>query len=179
MKIPWPWILNLFLVILLTMLCTAFQTSLWLQVIGSFPPPNLWLCILVYLALNRSMGQAVFWFYLLSIALSGFTIFPVENFLLLNMLMLTTMAIVKARIQWDGPTYYMLMCGAMSLLAPVLFWSISRLTDDNPVFIPEIFIWLISGLMTMLFSLVMYKILDGLDRLTLRDSSSEGLRLYE
>jgi hypothetical protein len=89
------------------------------------------------------------------------------------MLMLV-LILLRERMFWGGPTFFMLMVGVASLSAPILFWICSRWFDKNPVFIPDIFDWLISALLTVLASLPVYRLYQWFDRVALMDAGSEG-----
>lgn len=155
-------------------LFTAMQTSLWFLVLGRFPAPMLWLVILVYMSVTRPLWEATLMTYLLALVYSSFTVFPFEAMLIYSLLLMLVLILIRERVFWGGPTFFMLMVGVASLSAPVLFWMTSRWFDKNPVFIPEIFEWLIASLLTMLASLPVYRLYQWFDRVGLMDAGSEG-----
>jgi hypothetical protein len=171
----WRWLLGIIVLVACTFGLTAIQTSLWFLIMGSFPPPLFWLMMLIYVALTRSLPQAIMYYYLLTMVISSFTVFPFEHFLLMNTIMLMLLLIVKGRIFWPGTSFYVLACGASALIAPLIFWTLSRLLDKNPLFMPEIFSWLVSALMTMLVSMALYNILRWFDRILLAEGRSENI----
>lgn len=172
---PWRWLVGVILLVGCTFGLTAAQTSLWVLVMGNFPPPLFWLMMLIYVAITRSVPQAIMYFYLLTLVISSFTAFPFEHFLLMNMIMLILLLIVKGRIFWPGTTYFVLVCGAFSLVAPLLLWILSRFLDKNPLFVPAIFNWLISALMTMLAGMVLFNVLQWFDRLIHQEGRLENI----
>lgn len=160
------------------MLATAvvlagIETSLWYLVFGSFPPPMLWMVVLVYAVVTRPLWEATLMTYLLTFVNSAFTIFPFEALLVYCLVLMVGLILIRERVFWGGPTYFMLVVGLASLAAPVLFWFTSRWFDKNPVFIPELFDWTISALLTMLFSLPIYRIYQWFDRVATWDAGSE------
>ncbi|MBX3022362.1 MAG: hypothetical protein KF799_11875 [Bdellovibrionales bacterium] len=174
MKIPWYWLLSLFLMVFTCALLSAMQTSLWFLVFGRFPAPMLWLVVLVYCSVTRPLWEAAMMAYLLTFALAAFTALPFEALLIYSLLMMLVLILIRERVYWGGPTFFMLMVGVATVSAPVLFWLTSRWFDKNPIFIPEIFDWLISALLTMLASLPIYRLYSWYDRVALLDAGSEG-----
>jgi hypothetical protein len=166
--------LSLFLMIFTAVLVAAIQTSLWFLVFGRFPSPMIWLVIMVYIAATRPLWEAVMMTYLLSFVNSAFTAFPFEAVLVYSLLLMVLLILIRERVYWGGPTFFMLMVGVATLSAPILFWLASRWFDKNPVFIPELFDWLISALLTLLASLPIYRLYAWYDRIALLDAGSEG-----
>lgn len=152
----------------------AFQTSLWFLVFGRFPSPMLWLIVLVYIAMTRPLWEATLMTYLLTLVNVSFTAFPFEAMLVYSLLLMLCLILIRERVFWGGPTFFMLMVGAASLSAPILFWAASRWFDRNPLFIPQIFDWLLGALLTLLASLPVYRLYQWFDRIALMDAGSEG-----
>lgn len=173
MKIPWYWLLSLFLMVFTALLLAATQTSLWFLIFGRFPPPFFWLVILVYISATRPLWEAVMMTYLLTFVNAGFTAFPFEAMLVYSLCLMVLLFLIRERVYWGGPTFFMLMVAAASLSAPILFWLTSRWFDKNPVVIPELFDWLISALLTMLASLPIYRLYAWYDHIALFDAGSE------
>lgn len=155
-------------------LFAAAQTSLWYLVFGRFPAPMLWLIVLVYVTVTRPLWEATLMTYMLSFVYSSFTAFPPQAFLIYSLLLMLTLILIRERVFWGGPTFFMLMVGVASLSAPILFWISSRWFDQNPLTIPDIFDWLIAALLTVLFSLPVYRLYQWFDRVALWDAGSEG-----
>lgn len=94
--------------------------------------------------------------------------------LVYSLLMMMALMLLRERVFWGGPTFFMLMVGVASISAPVVFWLCSRWFDKNPLVIPEVFDWMVSGLLTLLFSLPVYRLYQWFDRVALLDAGSEG-----
>lgn len=174
MKIPWFWLISIALIMLLDVILNGLQCTLWFQVFGGFPPPLLWLIVLVYMSVTRALWEATLMTYLLTLVNASFTAFPFEALLIYSLALMLMLMLIRERVFWGGPTFFMLMVGVASLSAPILYWLASRWFDKNPVFIPQIFDWLISGLLTVLFSLPLYRALQMLDTVSMQDAGSEG-----
>ncbi len=155
-------------------LLSAVETSLWFLVFGSFPAPMFWLVVLVYISVTRPLWESTLLTYLLSLVIASYTAFPFEHFLIYNLLMMVILVLIRERVFWGGPTFFMLMVAVASLLAPVLFWLVSRSFDKNPVIIPQLFDWLISALLTVLSSLPLYRIYQWYDKVGSLDAGSES-----
>jgi hypothetical protein len=173
-KIPWYWLLSLALILMGAILLNGIQCSLWYLVFGGFPPPLLWLIVLVYMSVTRSLWEVTLMTYLLTIVNAAFTAFPFEAMLVYSLALMFIIILIRERVFWGGPTFFMLMVGVASLTAPILYWLASRWFDKNPVFIPQIFDWLISGLLTMLFSLPIYAVFKWFDLVAAQDAGAEG-----
>ncbi|HMN68797.1 MAG TPA: hypothetical protein PKC28_09700 [Bdellovibrionales bacterium] len=174
MRIPFYWLLSLFLMVATAALFAAFSTSLWFLVLGRFPAPMLWLIVIVYMSVTRPLWEATMMVYLLTLVNASFTAFPFEGMLIYSLAMMVILILIRERVFWGGPTFFMLMVGVASLSAPILFWLCSRWFDKNPLFIPEVFDWLIGGLLTLLFSLPVYRLYQWFDKVSLLDAGSEG-----
>lgn len=174
MKIPWFWLISIVLVMALTVVMNGFQCAFWYLLFGSFPPPLLWLVALVYMSVTRTLWEATLMTYLLTFVNASFTAFPFEAMLIYSLALMFMLMLIRERVFWGGPTFFMLMVGVASLTAPILFWLTSRWFDKNPVFIPQVFDWLISGLLTVLFSLPVYRLFQLLDIVAMQDAGSEG-----
>ena len=152
----------------------AMQSGLWYLVLGRFPGPMLWLIVLVYMSVTRPLWEATLMTYLLTFVNSAFTIFPFEAMLVYSLLLMLFLILIRERVFWGGPTFFMLMVGVACLTAPILYWLTSRWFDQNPVVIPQIFDWAISALLTTLASLPVYRLYQFFDRVSLMDAGSEG-----
>ncbi len=173
MKVPWYWLLGLLMMVVSAIVLTAAQTTLWFLVFGSFPAPMFWLILLVYVSVTRPLWEATLSVYLLCAAVAQYTLFPFENFLIFCLGMMVVLLLIRERVYWGGATYFMLMVAVASVLAPVLFWICSRWLDKNPVFVPEIFDWLISSGLTVVISPPIYRLYQWMDRVSSQDAGSE------
>lgn len=174
MKNHWLTALNILGLVVFTGAMTAFQTSLWMQVLGGFPPPFFWLVVLTYVILHRHVGEGVLMVYLFTLTLSAYTSLPFEQFLVANMTCLVLILMVKNRIYWASPNYFMLMTAGATGLHFFLVFSLSQILDHNPLRSPELFSWTISFLMTIVTSIPIYRLLKWWDRLTDRDELAES-----
>jgi len=166
--------LGLTMMVLSATALTAAQTSLWFLVFGNFPAPMFWLILLVYVSVTRPLWEATLTIYLLAASVAQFTVFPFESFLIFCLLLMLALVMIRERVYWGGPTYFMLMVGVASILAPIVFWICSRWMDRNPVFIPQVFDWLIVGGLTVVFSPPFYRLYQWMDHVSSQDAGSES-----
>jgi len=157
-----------------SVLLSALQTTLWFSVLGTFPAPLFWLVLLVYISVTRPLWEATLMTYLICLANTGFTVLPFEELLVFGLIIMVLLMFIRERVFWGGTTYFMLMVGLASVTAPILFWIVSRWFDGNPIFIPNIFDWLISILLTLLASHPLYSIYQWIDRVAALDAGTEG-----
>lgn len=174
MKNQWLILLNFLALAFIAEVACSFQTSLWMQVFGNFPAPMLWMVQLTYSVLHRRIFEGVALVYVTTLVLSAFTVEPFEHLLLINLFCLIFIQIVKNRIYWSSPTYFMLMTGATAFFHVVLLVILSQFLDKSPVRSPEIFQSCLSILLTMLSSLPLYRGFLALDRITERDETAES-----
>lgn len=166
--------MNFALFIGVALILGAIQSSLWFQTLGSFPSPYLWLLVVVYLCIQRVPLQGILMMYVMTIVLSGFTAVPFGLLLLLNLLIWLGLSTFKARIFWPGPTFYALMCAAVSFIMPILHVALTMLFEKNPVTRLNFFALFVSPLLTFLIAFPLYEILAWIDRITNKSLPAES-----
>ncbi len=166
--------MNLALFVVVALLLGATQSSLWFQTLGSFPAPQLWLLVIVYLCIQRVPLQGILMMYLMSIIFSGFTAVPFGLLLLLNLLLWLGLSMFKARIFWPGPTFYALMCAATAFVMPILHISLTWLIEKTPVTRISFFALLVSPLLTFLLAFPLYEVMAWIDRITNKELPAES-----
>lgn len=174
MKNHWLTALNILALLLFADVLCALQTSLWMQVLGSFPPPLFWIAIMTYAILHRHISEAVFMVYAFTLVFCAYTVQPFEQLLLNNMIVLVFILLIKNRIYWASPNYFMLMTAAATAQHYLALLVLSQFLDKNPLRSPEFFHWMVSFLLTLLISFPVYGFLKWLDRLTQRDEMAES-----
>lgn len=169
MKTFAQYLTNYVVFVVALILLAALQSSLWLQLFGWFPPPQFWLCILVFWVLYRELWESVLMMYILAIILSTFTALSFSHYLAINLLTCLALVFAKRRVYWAGATFYMLATGAC--VATFIFFTvvISWRYDHNPIRDFSFFRWLMTLLQTMLVSLPLHFIFSWFDRLTDKD----------
>jgi hypothetical protein len=156
------------------LILAGLQTSLWLQLFGWFPAPQIWLCILVFWVLYREFWESVIMMYLISMIMAPFTSLPFSHLLTLNILNCLALVFIKRRVYWSGATFFMMAAGASVLIFAALSVFLSWRFDARPIRHFAFFQWLLTLLLTMLFALPLHTIFSWLDRLTHKEHPTEA-----
>lgn len=165
---------NYLVFLVAAILFTALQSSLWLQLFGWFPSPQIWLCILTFWVLYRNLWEATLMCYILAIAGTGFTSLPPSHLLIVNLLTALSLAYLKRRVYWAGSTFYMLATGGAVVCHLLFSIVVSWKYDANPIRDISIFDWVLTILMTMLLSLPLHRIFGWFDHLTNKEHPTEA-----
>lgn len=159
-------LLNYALFLVGAAIVVAVQQTTWGQILGGFPMPQMWIPVLVYWCVYREPHESAIMTYILTAMVSTQTSLPLTLFLTLNVSVFAILWLFKQRFFWSGPSFYTLMVGSACFLFFTLHWALSLMIEVNPVTDPDIFSWILSPLLTMLFSLIFYPIFQILDRWT-------------
>lgn len=165
---------NFGLFALVTLLLAALQCSLWLQLFGWFPAPQLWITVLVFWVLYRELWESIFMMYLLAVVVATFTSLPLPHILVLNLLTCMTLVFGKKRVYWSGSTFFMLATGAATLSFIIYGVALSWRYDSNTIRDWPVLGWLFTILLTMLVSLPLHRIYSWLDVLTDKEHPTEA-----
>lgn len=138
----------LFLITLL--LLTTLETSLWLQIFGSFPSPSFWIPVLVYWSIYRSHKQGLIMSYLMAFVISPLTALPLGMFLLINLVLFEFAYFARSRFYQPGVIYYTLVCGLITFLLPIVLFLLSWLIEKKPLMDLQFFALFLKPLLTML-----------------------------
>lgn len=166
-------IANYLMFLLVTTLLTSLQTSLWLQILGSFPAPQMWAPPLVYWCLYRQPRESIIMVYIVSALSAALTAMPISLILLTNMGLFVAIYLFKCRIYWSGPLFFMLVVGGFNILLPVIHIILSWTSEKNPITDPQIFEWIISTLLTMLVALPLFHLYSWFDAVTHKEQPKE------
>lgn len=168
---------NYVLFALLTAIVASLQSSLWLQLFGYFPAPYLWLAILNYWVMFRSPTKAVVMTYIAAYVLFSMTGMPLNMVFAVLLVNFGFLYFLKDRVLWAGPTQFMLACAASALHLPLTVGICSIFLETSTSVHFNFFDWIMSCLLTALFSLPFYHVFVLLDRFTQqgapKDTSSE------
>lgn len=151
----------------------TLQSSLWMQVFGSFPAPHLWLPIAIYWSIYRKPQEGILICYVLSIAIAPLTAAPMGILLLLLLILWGCVYVFKRRIFWPGTTYFMLVVGAATLALPILHFILSWIFERNPTSSFYFFEWIMKSLLTPLVSIPLLVLFQKIDMLTHKEIPTE------
>lgn len=126
-------ILNFVLHVLFLALLAGFQTSFWREFFGALPPPLLWCVSLSYFAFYRSLPLGIFFVYVSSLIVSGFSGTGLGLILIVQMSLFVAGRFFKARIFWSGLTYQFILGGITVILFEIMSYLASWMFEENVV----------------------------------------------
>lgn len=165
-------LLNWFLLTLLSILLCSFQTTFWFQVVGSVSAPQLWLLILLYVALHRKLLEAILLNYFLTLVISPFTSMGLGMLWTLSLLFTFGVGFAKQRVFWPGTRYFILASFLATLSFQIIFYFTSYLLESNRL---EIHLWsrVLELFFTCLWAAPVYWLLSYVDQISERDPLPE------
>ena len=148
---------------LIFFLACGFQASFWPNLITFLPSPQIWLIVLLFIAIKWKSVNNIFFIYFLSYCLTMFTDVPIK--MLWCPLAITYFAVVsvKDRIQLAGVLSFILFCFIGSILFETSYFLFSDLLEPTPttvMFLDR----MLQVLMNFVFSYPVYFVLDLIDR---------------
>lgn len=165
MIIPWRVLYHFGLIPVLVLLLTGLQTSLWFQLLGLFPTPQLWIIVLTYLIIHRPFWISLIMGYLFSVVLTGFTAWPLENLLACTMIIVGSSQLLKDRIYGSGVNYFIALCGWNVFLFQVCYTILGLIKEGISLHRVSLFDLSLSPLISVLFAYPLYFMFKFLDRL--------------
>lgn len=159
---------------IILILLTALQCSLWLNLFGWFPAPQMWLAILVFWVLYREFWETIIMAYAIAIIASAFTALPFTHMLAICLLTCAALAVARRRVYWAGATFFMLATGGGVVVFFIASLIVAWAYDPNPIRHPPYLAWLETVLLTMLVSLPLHGILSMVDRITEKEHPADA-----
>lgn len=157
-------ILKYFFFTLLFFAFCAFQTSFWPVIIDFLPAPQLWLIFLVFIFLKWPSYSAIFYAYALGYILTLFTLMPLKMSWLGILGIFAFVWVFKNRIHSATLFLFSVLCGTCSLFYSALYIVLSSSLEPNQTSI-LFFDRILQAGITFLTSLLIYSVLDKVDRL--------------
>jgi hypothetical protein len=175
MRLPTSWILNFLCLIILFNLACSFQTTFWFQVFGQVPSPLIWILFPVYVIVTRPGFGALFMCYFFTFVASRYSSIHVGNLLIVMSLITFLILLLRSRIFWPGPSYYLLISFASLVSFHSLFLIVSLLLENQHA--PLLF-WdrLVQILLTLGFCYPCYLVMQKIDNLfSVQDGFIQGI----
>lgn len=171
---------NYLLFLLLTLILTSLQCSLWMQFFGYFPAPQMWIPTLAYWAIYRDTGEGLIMAYLIVVSTISLSAVPLSLFLGIVIICFLLAKLIKERIYWRGTTYLTLISLVLALAFPLLHYLLSWAFEPVRITDPEALDNILSALLTALMSLPLYFLYAKIDELTKKDLPTDvGASSYE
>ena len=141
----------------------AFQTSFWPFVLGSFPSPQLWLIMVIFIALKWPNIRAVLFSYFLGLIMTRYSYIPLKMAWTSLVALMLFVWIFKNRIHSTSLFYFSILATSGSFFYAVAYILISRWLEPNPT--PIFFLHrLLEMGCNFLFSIPIYKFLEFIDQ---------------
>ncbi len=175
MRFPSTWVLNFICFFILFNLACSFQTTFWFQVFGQVPSPFLWILFPVYFIVTRPGFGSVFICYFFTLIASRYSSIHLGNLLIVMSIITFMILMLRSRIFWSGPSYYMLISFGSLLAFHFLLLAISFSLEENhaPLLLGDRFIQII---LTLGFCYPSYLVMQKIDNLLgTQDSFIQGL----
>lgn len=132
MRFPSVWILNFICFFLLFNVACSFQTTFWFQIFGQVPSPFLWILFPIYFIVTRPGFGSIFICYFLTFIASRYSSIHLGNLLIVMSIITFLILMLRSRIYWAGPSYYILISLGSLLTFHILLLVISFILEDNP-----------------------------------------------
>ena len=107
---------NVFMLFVIALLCLGIQSTLWFQITGGAPSPQLWLNIVLFVILFRRPRKAFFIAYGLGWLASSFSSAPLSLMLPALCLTVGIGIFLKSRFFWTNTRYFILASFATNLI---------------------------------------------------------------
>jgi cell shape-determining protein MreD len=156
-------ILRYLLPALVFLFACALQTTVWPDWLGTFPPPPLWLLIIIYLSLYRPEMTTILFLYFLGLLASSFTAMPLKMMLFTILIVHIAVAIARERVFWSGVGYFVLAATSSVAVFHVAYWILSHLLEPEPA---AWLIWerLAQVLLAIPFAGIVYTVMEFIER---------------
>lgn len=167
------WTANLLLFLTLSLFLCAIQTSLWFQIFGTFPSPQLWLLPLIHISLFRSFKSFLPSVYIIAFAVSSASSMWPSTAMAASLAVGLGVRFFKKRIYWDTATYGMMVAGGATFSFHLCQWLIHSFLSSEPLAIPDGVSWITQSLITPLFSPLVLRLCRWTDQWTNQVESGE------
>lgn len=165
--------LSLYL-LFLGLLATA-QTTLWYQIFGSFPPPVLWLPVLVFMSLTQELYEGLLLIYLSGFFLSFLTSMPTTQLLLILLSLFFTIRMIKNRIFMPGFKYFFFICLLSGFILQFYQYLFYWIFDNLTISFSNLFYQFVQSILTPLAAAPIYYALLKIDHLQEKKDSAQSL----
>jgi hypothetical protein len=143
--------------------CLAIQGVVWPAL--NLPIPQLWLLPFAFIILYQSFWFGLFFVYLTSIVITGFTVMPFGLCLAILMILFITIQFFKQRFFWPEFSFYFLVCLSIGFLFPVLHFLLSITSKNTPTIIrPDFSEWIYQPIMISIMSIFLFFICRRIDK---------------
>lgn len=156
-------IIHFFVYGIVVSVCLAIQGVVWPAF--NLPEPQLWLLPFAFIILYQTFWFGLFFVYLTSILITGFTVMPFGLCIAILMILFIIIQFFKQRFFWPEFSFYFLVTFSIGFLFPVLHFLLSITSSNTPTIIrPEFLEWIYQPLMISAMSIVLFFICRRIDK---------------
>lgn len=160
---PILYIIYFFVYGLVASVCLAVQGVVWPAL--HLPEPQLWLLPFAFIILYQSFWFGVFYVYLTSMVITGFTVMPFGLCLAILMILFIIIQFFKQRFFWPEFSFYFLVSLSIGFLFPFLHFFLSITSKNTPTILrPEYSEWIYQPIMISMMSFVLFHICRKIDK---------------
>ncbi len=149
------------------------QSSLWLQVFGFSPAPYLFLIVITYWTLYRSMVEGLIITYIVTFAMVSMSGIPLQTSFAVTLSVYGIIYLLRDRVLWGGVNSFMLASGMAAALLPLFNFLWSQALEDRPISDFHFFEWIVRALLTAMFAIPLYALFAWFDRLTHKEAPKD------
>ena len=152
-------------ILLIMVICSAFQTVFWYQVLGYMAPPLLWLSVINYVILARKAPQSLFFVYILVAAAASSSASSVGLLLTVFFCYYWLVVMFKNNFYLESASYFVMINLGGAFVFHILYFTASYLIEDNStklLFLDR----MTQILLTPILSIPMYYILKKWEKIT-------------
>lgn len=160
----WTTALHFSVIFILAALLAGFQTSFWFQILGSVTPPLMWLVVFTYIAVYRDGVSVVAQLMALTMMLAAFSIASLKVFYGSLLIYYVFIHLLKSRIFWSGPGYFLMICSIGSVGFHIIFYTLAT-GMDNTASDPLLLERFTQILLTPAFAFPIYWLMHFIDKL--------------
>lgn len=153
---------------------SGMQSALWYHIFGYTSAPFLWLLVMVYWTLHRSLVEGIVMTYFSTFMLVTMSGVPLDLGFANLLAVYGTIYLLRDRILWSGVNSFMLACGIAALVLPIFTFGLSFIFEERPIHTFHFFDWLIRSLLTAASAMPFYFIFTWVDRFTMRAVPNEN-----
>lgn len=153
---------------------SSLQTTLWYQILGQIPAPQLWLSWLIFLALYRPYFEALFISYAFGLIMTAYSSSSLALVLPTFLILVSTVSFARNKVFWPGLRYFMIATLMASVSWHAIILVLSQVIEKTPA--PTMLIFrMLEVMMTFLSSPIIYFIMKKLEQFRPSDVSRSSL----
>lgn len=147
---------------LLFFIACGFQTSFWPNIVSFLPPPQVWLILMVFIAIKWPAPFGIFFIYFLGYCLTNFSDIPLKMIWFSMLIVYAGILLIKNRIQLTGVFLFIIISLFSSSAFEISYYYFSDMLEVTPT----TFMFsdrLIQILMNFIFAYPLYILFNKID----------------